>query len=98
MGDAKSAKAVVVALEAAESEEQIQGLQDALAWAPITSAIDDLRRLVTSATPRISLAAAQALAFHGQLAQDDPALPKLLADRAPEVRSGAWQLVAFLGG
>lgn len=78
-------------------ETRLEGIRQALCHGPITLLVDELREIFKSGAPLLAAAAAEALAFHGQLVRRPERLNELLRDGEASVRRIAWRVVALAG-
>lgn len=90
--DADAARIATALADAKDGARE--SLRDALGHAPVGASAPALQEIVASGTPRAAVAAADALARHGQLAASNPRLDALLRDEDAEVRRDAWRIVA----
>jgi hypothetical protein len=86
---------IVTALQATQQDGR-EGIREALCHAPIAGLEGELRALVAAAAPAVAVAAAEALARHDELAQDEGRLEALLTDEDCTVRQAAWRVVALV--
>lgn len=93
--DPAAARAVLAALEGAEKEPQAAGLRAALCKGPVDLVLDSLRAWFDSGPPKLAVAAAEVLAFHGKLDRRAQRLTKLLGDGDPLVCRAAWRVAAI---
>ncbi len=89
-------KMMDVFLEAQEG--QLDGLRQALCHGPVGLVGDPLTSAHETGPPEVAAAAAEVLAFHGQLRRESGRLAEFYAHENPSVRRTAWRITAMIGG
>jgi hypothetical protein len=93
----RAIQGLLAALEVAEEEPKLRGLNMALRRGPIDSLVATLQQWLASGSPRQAAAAAEVMAYHSRLDQNSGRLQELCSDTDPLVRRAASRAVALAG-
>jgi uncharacterized protein (TIGR02270 family) len=91
--NAEAAKRVFSAFLQAKGS-QLAGIRRALCQSPLGTMVNQLQEAVVASSAPVGVAAAEVLAFHRNLRQPAKRLSDFLHDENPEVRCGAWRVMA----
>lgn len=94
---APAAKTVISVFQDASPKAR-DGLGLALCYGPVQHTEAELQTVVAQASPPVAAAAAEVLAFHGQLADPGGWLATFAEDPNPTVRARAWRITALAAG
>jgi hypothetical protein len=95
LGDDEQARRVLEAFLTSEGGTR-EGIRNALCQAPIGPLASSLTDALAKSPPALAVAAAEVLAFHGQLDRNSEELTALLEDDDPAVRRDAWRVVSIV--
>lgn len=79
------------------TKDRLDKLCEALCHGTIENIASALEEALVTGPPPIAVAAAQVLAFHGQIGSSEPRLGEYLESEDPLVRQRAWRVVAIAG-